>query len=194
MLDVQPLSSRNLPSFDHAEPLAHGDEAFLQDIVGVMEKHGNLGRFGLCLIHDHFDVGVDEILLETNDPETRTLHLETVKLADLNADMKFTSWDVSKWDGSDLRGADHSYALSACDQDKCKSPMEMTACDQDKCKSPMEMTACDQDKCKSPMEMTACDQDKCKSPMEMTACDQDHCKSPMEMTACDQDKCKSPVV
>ena len=165
MTTLQTAPSRNLPSFDHAEPLANGDEAFLKDVYDVLQKHGNLGRFGLCLVHDHFEVGQDEILLETNDPEARTLSLETVKLADLDESVKFTSWDVSKWDGLALADDTHAHALTACAEDKCKSPMAMTACAEDKCKSPMAMTACAEDKCKSPMAMTACAEDKCKNPI-----------------------------
>ena len=131
--------TRNLPTFDDALPLAHGDEAFLEDIHAVLNKHGNLDRFGLCLIHDHFDVGTDEILLETNDPVARTLSLETVKTSDLGTDVKFTSWDISKWDKKELADAPGT-AMTGCKEDKCKAPaaqMAMTGCKEDKCKSIM---------------------------------------------------------
>lgn len=67
-------SSRTLPTFEEAEGLGPRDAAFVRDLVAVLEKHGNLDRFGLCLLHGHFPLATDEVLVETNDPATRTLH------------------------------------------------------------------------------------------------------------------------
>ncbi|MDT0449491.1 hypothetical protein RM609_10460 [Streptomyces sp. DSM 40473] len=39
--------------------------------TAVLEKHGNLDRFGLCLLHDHFPVASDEVLVETHDADAR---------------------------------------------------------------------------------------------------------------------------
>ncbi|MFE0191742.1 hypothetical protein [Streptomyces sp. NPDC058989] len=63
-----------LPPFEEAEPLGPQDAAFVQDLVAVLEKHGNVERFGLCLLHDHFPLAADETLVETTDTERRTLH------------------------------------------------------------------------------------------------------------------------
>ncbi|QIK05855.1 hypothetical protein G7Z12_07220 [Streptomyces sp. ID38640] len=72
-------TSHNLPRFEDAEPLGPQDAEFTRDIKAVLEKHGNLDRFGLVLLHDHFSVGGDEVLVETNDPQARTLHVEVEK-------------------------------------------------------------------------------------------------------------------
>ncbi|MCR8577979.1 hypothetical protein [Streptomyces sp. Isolate_219] len=72
-------ASHNLPRFEDAEPLGSQDAEFARDIKAVLEKHGNLDRFGLVLLHDHFSVGGDEVLVETNDPQARTLHVEVEK-------------------------------------------------------------------------------------------------------------------
>lgn len=68
-----------LPSFEDAEGLGPQDAEFVQELIGVLKKHGNLDRFGLCLLHDHFPLGADEVLVETNDPETRTLNTRVEK-------------------------------------------------------------------------------------------------------------------
>lgn len=79
------MSSRNinprsgLPRFEEAEPLGVQDAAFVQDLVAVLEKHGNVERFGLCLLHDHFPLAADETLVETSDAEARTLHTHVEK-------------------------------------------------------------------------------------------------------------------
>ncbi|WP_316759955.1 hypothetical protein [Streptomyces herbicida] len=79
-MSIQKKSLRSsLPRFEEAEPLGPHDWAFVQDLVAVLEKHGNLERFGLCLLHDHFSLAVDEILVETTDTEARTLHTHVEK-------------------------------------------------------------------------------------------------------------------
>ncbi|WP_432145186.1 hypothetical protein [Streptomyces sp. bgisy084] len=72
-------SHHPLPRFEDAEPLGPQDTEFARDIQAVLEKHGNLDRFGLVLLHDHFSVDGDEVLVETNDPQARTLHVEVEK-------------------------------------------------------------------------------------------------------------------
>jgi len=117
------LNNNAVPTFDAAQPLNTDDRVFLQELYDVLDKHGNLDRFGLCLLHDHFDVSPDEILLETNDPKARTLSMEVVKRSEL-PESKFTSWRI---------GGPGATALTACAEDKCKIEA-LTACAQDKCK------------------------------------------------------------
>ncbi|MFF8789389.1 hypothetical protein [Streptomyces sp. NPDC015125] len=73
------LASHNLPRFEDAEPLGPQDAEFARDIKAVLEKHGNLDRFGLVLLHDHFPVDSDEVAVETNNPQARTLHVKVEK-------------------------------------------------------------------------------------------------------------------
>ncbi|MCX5381588.1 hypothetical protein [Streptomyces sp. NBC_00091] len=68
-----------LPRFEEAQGLGPSDAEFVRDLVGVLEKHGNLDRFGLCLLHDHFPLAADEVMVETNDSATRTLHAHVEK-------------------------------------------------------------------------------------------------------------------
>ncbi|MEV4743295.1 hypothetical protein [Streptomyces sp. NPDC049555] len=72
---------RALPSFEEAEGLGPQDSPFVRDLVAVLEKHGNLDRFGLCLLHDHFPVADDEVLVETHDVAARTLSIQVEKAA-----------------------------------------------------------------------------------------------------------------
>jgi hypothetical protein len=73
------VARQGLGSFEDAQGLGSDDREFVNDLVAVLEKHGNLDRFGLCLLHDHFSVAEDEVLVETNDPEARTLHVSVEK-------------------------------------------------------------------------------------------------------------------
>lgn len=80
-----------LPRFEEAEGLGPRDAAFVRDLVEVLERHGNLDRFGLCLLHDHFPLADDEVLVETNDPAARTLHAHVEK-TDRTRHTKASQW------------------------------------------------------------------------------------------------------
>lgn len=64
------------PQHRELEPLGQADHACVSEIRDVLNKHGLLDRFGLTLLHDHFDIAPDEILVETCDHESRTLTLK----------------------------------------------------------------------------------------------------------------------
>ncbi|ANZ15561.1 hypothetical protein ACH4YO_19395 [Streptomyces noursei] len=93
-------SGSGLPRFEEAEPLGPQDAQFVQDLIVVLEKHGNLERFGLCLLHEHFPLAPGEILVETTDTETRTLHAH-VEEASRTRHSKPSQWRF-------LTGVDHS--------------------------------------------------------------------------------------
>ncbi|MDH6539741.1 hypothetical protein [Streptomyces sp. SPB4] len=80
-----------LPRFEEAEGLGPSDAAFVRDLVEVLDKHGNLDRFGLCLLHDHFPLAPDEVMVETNDPVARTLHAH-VENRDRTRHVKPSQW------------------------------------------------------------------------------------------------------
>ncbi|MEU9988369.1 hypothetical protein AB0E10_16550 [Streptomyces sp. NPDC048045] len=81
----------SLPRFEEAEALGPQDAEFVRDLVAVLAKHGNLNRFGLCLLHDHFPIAPGEVLVETNDPRARTLHAHVEK-ADRTRHTKASQW------------------------------------------------------------------------------------------------------
>ncbi|MEU3954360.1 hypothetical protein ACIG54_21595 [Streptomyces achromogenes] len=92
MTDMNVSASRApLPRFEEAEGLGPEDSEFVRDIVAVLAKHGNLDRFGLCLLHDHFPLAADEVLVETNDSRARTLHVQVEK-ADRTRHAKASQW------------------------------------------------------------------------------------------------------
>lgn len=109
-----------LPHIDEVTPVSDTDEACLQEIRSVLEKHGALSRFGLTLMHQHFPIQDDEVLVESCDPISRTLTSRPVNVAELvGVSSVQTSWrldtgeammkcvDVCKRDGGN-HTADHS--------------------------------------------------------------------------------------
>ena len=86
----------NLPDVDSVPPLSDADFACLRDIRAVLERYGLLERFGVTLLHKHFDLEVDEILLETTDVRGRVQTIRPVKTDDLpkTAEVLETSWSL----------------------------------------------------------------------------------------------------
>lgn len=72
-ISMQPVGFSALPDINDVKPLSLADESCLSEVRAVLEKHGTLDRFGLALLHDHFPVRDDELLVEFADPENRQL-------------------------------------------------------------------------------------------------------------------------
>lgn len=76
--------------------LETNDQIIFDEIREVLKKHGALNKYGINLLHRHFEISPDEILKEYCDKENRTLTLKVVKRADLsNEKHVYTSWDLS---------------------------------------------------------------------------------------------------
>jgi hypothetical protein len=75
-LTIAPMQWTSVRNIDGVEPVSESDTDCLAEIRDVLKKYGNLERFGIALLHSHFPLGDDEILLETTDAETRTLVLK----------------------------------------------------------------------------------------------------------------------
>lgn len=92
-MPTKPQSCEVLPDISEAEPLSENDQALVSDLVDVLRRHNAVGRFGLTLLHQHFPVGEDEVMLETTDRAAREQLLRPVKKVELEGvDYKETSW------------------------------------------------------------------------------------------------------
>jgi hypothetical protein len=99
--------STSLPDITEARPLGAGDERLVADLHEVLVRHDAAGRFGIALLHDHFPVGDDELLMETCDVERRTLTTTPVPLADLGSDGRLieTLWAFERGEAGALQAA-----------------------------------------------------------------------------------------
>jgi hypothetical protein len=68
---VQPLQWSSLLHIDDVRPIDDTDGDCLQEIRDVLDKHGCLDRFGVALLHSHFQIDETELLLETTDVARR---------------------------------------------------------------------------------------------------------------------------
>ena len=72
MRSIQSMSAEEfnaLPHIDDIDPLNVGDHKCMEELRDVLEKHGKLSRFGITLLHRHFDLSDGEILVEYTDTD-----------------------------------------------------------------------------------------------------------------------------
>jgi hypothetical protein len=65
---MQPLQWKTLKDIDEVRRIDDSDSECLEAIRKVLEKHDCLDRFGVTLLHSHFDVAEDEMMLEPRRP------------------------------------------------------------------------------------------------------------------------------
>ena len=82
---VRPIQWQSLSDIDDVRPIDDTDAPVLDDIRAVLEKHGCLDRFGVALLHRHFDVADSELMLETTDVTAREHWVRPVRRAELAA-------------------------------------------------------------------------------------------------------------
>jgi hypothetical protein len=70
----------HLPTFGKVKRPSDNDRGCLDAIRDVLVKHGCLDRFGVTLLHKHFDMAPDEILVEEVHQADRTLVTKPVKV------------------------------------------------------------------------------------------------------------------
>ena len=102
---LQPLQWNTLKNIDDVEPIGDGDSACLEEIRQVLERHHCLDRFGLALLHSHFDIAEDELLLETTNVAEREHWVRPVKKAylqqvGLQAQTTIVRFDRQGWSQS----------------------------------------------------------------------------------------------
>ena len=76
------INSMQWAKLDHiadVRPIDDLDADCLEDVRLVLQKHNALDRFGVALLHSHFDMGDDEMMLETTDTERREHLVRPVK-------------------------------------------------------------------------------------------------------------------
>lgn len=90
------MAWKGLPDIDSIRPLDETDQAVLDDLRTVLERHGALERFGVTLLHSHFDVRRDELLVERVDPEARTLTTRPERATDSSGTLWPTSFRLDE--------------------------------------------------------------------------------------------------
>ncbi|HJT42430.1 MAG TPA: hypothetical protein VJ750_02915 [Rhizomicrobium sp.] len=70
-----------------------GDVECLKEVAAVLKRHGREWRFGVNLLHSHFEIGKDEVLIETSDPSDKSLWIRPVPKSEVEGeDVIATAW------------------------------------------------------------------------------------------------------
>lgn len=94
---TQPMQWAGVPDIAEVGKLNDADRACFRELRDVLAKYNALERFGINLIHKHFDIAEDECLVETIDHEQRTLIVRPVKKHEIGNAVE-TQWRLA--DGS----------------------------------------------------------------------------------------------
>lgn len=100
-LALRPMEWAPLKDIDDVAPLGDADAACLKELYAVLKRHGKQDRLGVTLLHKHFPMNDDEVLLEHTDPVTRRLVLQPAKLDSPEiARSVQTSWRLTEDQGA----------------------------------------------------------------------------------------------
>jgi hypothetical protein len=78
---MRPTQWANLPDIADVPRIGPEDIRVLSDLRDVLQRNNAVGRFGINLLHRHFDIGDDEILVEYTDEEARVQKIQVEKLS-----------------------------------------------------------------------------------------------------------------
>lgn len=92
---LQPVEWEELNDIDDIETLCDSDSECVADVRDVLLKHGKLNRFGLTLLHSHFNVAKDECLVEQVDAERRILTTVVKKVEEMDDRSVPTQWKLT---------------------------------------------------------------------------------------------------
>lgn len=86
VLNLHVMQWNRLDHIAEVEPISDADGPCLEEIRQVLAKHGSLARFGVTLLHSHFDLSDDEIMMETTDLDSREQRVRPVNRSWLDAE------------------------------------------------------------------------------------------------------------
>jgi hypothetical protein len=72
-----------LPDVHKVPVFSDSDAQCLREVRDVLKKYNQLDRLGVALLHKHFELADDEVLLETTDEQKRTQLIRPIKTKEL---------------------------------------------------------------------------------------------------------------
>lgn len=101
-ITLQTIQWSTLLDIDAVAPIGSEDHQVLKELRAVILKHKYENRFGVALLHKHFELDAGEVLMEKTDVERRTSTL-TPQPADAHADANVieTLWRFGQGESPD---------------------------------------------------------------------------------------------
>jgi len=102
-LAIQPMQWGKLEDLHDTAPLGKDDFECMKAVREVLMKFNKVERFALHLVHKHFDIADDEILVEYSNANTREQYFKPEKADSENArDAIPTTWILRDLEASVL--------------------------------------------------------------------------------------------
>jgi hypothetical protein len=94
--NIVPLvAAMNRPApIGRVEPRLESEAPLFDEIHGVLKKYGVERKYGLALLHRHFDLAEDEVLLEFTDVTNRTLTAKPALRSEVAGNAIETVWSL----------------------------------------------------------------------------------------------------
>jgi hypothetical protein len=90
------VAANRLPDIHSVQRRQESEAAAFAEIRAVLERHGLQHKYGLALLHKHFDLAADEVMAEFTDFDCRILTSRSVKRGDPTlANAVETQWSLS---------------------------------------------------------------------------------------------------
>lgn len=95
-VSVQAMQWKPIEDIATVSPFSPEDTECFRELRDVLLKYGALDRFGVSLIHRHFDIAEDEEMIEYTDVENRTLTVMPVKKSEIDwQQTTVTNWKLT---------------------------------------------------------------------------------------------------
>lgn len=95
-LVLETVQWSSLPDIDEVPPISDTDYDVLNDIGNLIRRHGLEERFGICLLHSHFELNESEALIEETDVEKRLLITKVCSEGEMSDKTIETMWRFPK--------------------------------------------------------------------------------------------------
>lgn len=76
---MQSMRWSSISDIENVEPMGEKDSDVLKDLYQVLKKHDCVERLGIFLIHKHFEINDDEMVVEYTDTKNRKQNLVVEK-------------------------------------------------------------------------------------------------------------------
>lgn len=91
-IHIQPMQWEHIPDISEMSILETDAQCF-REIRDVLKKYDALDRFGLTLIHSHFEIGEDELMMELTDAANRTHTVKPIPMTEIDEkELTITHW------------------------------------------------------------------------------------------------------
>lgn len=95
-LVLETVQHKKLLDIDEVEPISDKDYEVLEKVRQILNEYNYTDRFGVVLLHKHFEVEQNEMLIEDTDVKKRISTIKVEKATNDNSNTIETMWKFGK--------------------------------------------------------------------------------------------------